>query len=211
MYSMNRTSAPIVRPNSIRSTSSSSLTPRITTVSILSASKPAARRGVDAGEDRAHARRTGSGPGSGRGCSVSRLTVMRCRPAARSAAACGASSTPLVVSARSRMAGRAASCRRAPVRSRRRSGSPPVRRTRSTPRAAEGVGDGGDLLEGQQRLARQPGVVRLRHAVLAAEVAAVGDGDAQAAQRTAEAVENRHGLPSLSLNSGYSCPRPGFP
>ena len=41
MYSMNRTSAGTVRPYSIRSASSSSFTPRITTVSILVFVKPA--------------------------------------------------------------------------------------------------------------------------------------------------------------------------
>ena len=49
-----------------------------------------------------------------------------------------------------------------------------------------------DLLEVEQILARQPHVVLLRHAVTAAEVAAVGDRQAQVAQRTVESVEQRH-------------------
>jgi hypothetical protein len=76
--------------------SSPSLTPAITTVSSLSSSKPAARAAAmpssTRGEvvaSRQHAERLAS--------SVSRLTVTRCRPAARSAAACSRSSTPLVV------------------------------------------------------------------------------------------------------------------
>ena len=58
-----------------------------------------------------------------------------------------------------------------------------------------------DLLEGEQALARQPDVVRLRHAVLAAQVAAIGDRDAQAAQRPAEAIDGAASTPSLSLNA----------
>ena len=51
-----------------------------------------------------------------------------------------------------------------------------------------------DLLEGQDLRARQEGVVRAeglaRHAVGAAEVAAVGDADAQVAQRPGSGVED---------------------
>ena len=50
-----------------------------------------------------------------------------------------------------------------------------------------------DLLEGQELAARQEAVVvpedLLRHAVDAAEVAAVGDGDPEIANRPAEGVE----------------------
>jgi hypothetical protein len=42
-------------------------------------------------------------------------------------------------------------------RSRRSSGSPPVKRTRSTPQRDEGVDEQGQLLEVQDLLARQPG------------------------------------------------------
>jgi hypothetical protein len=45
-----------------------------------------------------------------------------------------------------------------------------------------------DLLEIEEALARQPRVVRLGHAVLAAQIAPVSDGDAQAAQWAVEAV-----------------------
>ncbi len=54
--------------------------------------------------------------------------------------------------------------------------------------ADEDVDKAADLLEMQHVLARQPGVVVLRHAVFAAQVAAVGDRQAQVAQRTAEAI-----------------------
>ena len=121
-------------------------------------------------------------------CSVSRLTVMRCRPARRRRRGLPASSTPLVVSARSR------------DRRLRRERCDQRRQVAAQQRLAagdadpvdadvdEGVGERRDLLEREQRLARQPDVVRLRHAVLAAQVAAVGDRDAQAAQRPAEAI-----------------------
>ena len=69
------------------------------------------------------------------GSSVSRLTVTRCRPAAFNDAACSASRTPLVVIARSRRPGLAASGWISAGRSRRSNGSPPVSRTLSTPSA----------------------------------------------------------------------------
>src|SRR5258708_7788580 len=48
-----------------------------------------------------------------------------------------------------------------------------------------------DFLEGQQFLARKPDVFLLRHAVVAAQVAPVGDRNTQAAQRTAQLVGKR--------------------
>ena len=50
-------------------------------------------------------------------------------------------------------------------------------------------------------------VVRLRHAVLAAQIAAIGDRDAQAAQRTIEAVESGHRSPSLWHCGDYNLDR----
>src|SRR5262249_59635454 len=51
-----------------------------------------------------------------------------------------------------------------------------------------------DLLEGEQVLALEPDVLLLRHAVLAAEVAAVGDREAQVAEGTVETIsDNGHG------------------
>ena len=52
----------------------------------------------------------------------------------------------------------------------------------------EDVDERADLLEVQHVLARQPDVVVLRHAVFAAQVAAVGDRQPQVAQRPAEAI-----------------------
>ena len=56
----------------------------------------------------------------------------------------------------------------------------------------EGIDDRADFLVRQQVLPRQPDVFLLRHAVLAAEVAAVGDGDAKAPQRPSERIDYRH-------------------
>jgi hypothetical protein len=67
-------------------------------------------------------------------CNVSRLTVIRFRPAFFSSSTCPASSTPFVVIARSR-SGLADSIETSSGTSLRRSGSPPVRRTLSTPRS----------------------------------------------------------------------------
>ena len=78
---------------------------------------------------------------------------------------------------------------------RRSSGSPPVSRIFATPRVDEELRDARDLLEGQQLRVRQERVVGvedvLRHAVDAAEVAAVGDRDAQVVQRPAARVGER--------------------
>ena len=78
---------------------------------------------------------------------------------------------------------------------RRTSGSPPVIRTVRTPSPAKTRGDAGDLLEREQLLAVEERVVAaedlLRHAVDAAEVAAVGDRDAQRLERPAERVAQR--------------------
>jgi hypothetical protein len=56
------------------------------------------------------------------------------------------------------------------------------------PQRAEDAGDAVQLLEGEQVLLRQPDVLRLGHAVAAAQVAPVGDAQPQAPQRTAERV-----------------------
>src|SRR6185295_7308741 len=133
MYSMKRTTTPVPRKWASKSISVWSLTPRCTTVLILMGARPA--------------RRACSMPSSTSltppkpplifaktsGSSVSRLTVIRCRPAALSSLAYLASSMPLVVSAMSSMPG---SCVRSPIRSARlgrSSGSPPVMRIFLTP------------------------------------------------------------------------------
>jgi hypothetical protein len=49
-----------------------------------------------------------------------------------------------------------------------------------------------DLLEGEDVLARQPAVLVLRHAVVAPQVAAVGDRHAEASERAVVAVDEGH-------------------
>src|SRR5260370_10333 len=135
MYSMKRTSASCVRANSIRSPSSSSLNPRITTAFSLIFPNPAWRAAtIPATTSAWRALFANASIRSGR--KVSRLTVTRCRPAARRAAAWVASSSPLVVIARSVIrASRAISATRV-GRSWRSNGSPPVSRTFVTPSPA---------------------------------------------------------------------------
>ena len=92
---------------------------------------------------------------------------------------------------------RAASMAMRSGRSRRTRGSPPVIRSFSTPERDERPGGPLDLLERQDLVAGQervvPPVDLLGHAVRAAEVAAVGDRDAQVVERAAEGVEgDRH-------------------
>ena len=67
--------------------------------------------------------------------------------------------------------------------SRRTSGSPPVRRRSVTPIAREQPHEALDLLEAEDLRALEPGQALGGHAVLAAEVAAVGDRDAQVGDR----------------------------
>ena len=67
--------------------------------------------------------------------------------------------------------------------------------------AGEDPGQPGDLLEAEQGLPGQEGVVRPeglpRHAVAAAEVAAVGDRDAQGLEGATQGVEGFHNPPSI--------------
>ena len=129
---MNRTSAPLSLAKSIMSVSSSSLYPRMTTVLILRGFSPlSTAASIPSSTSGRRSRRVSCLNRSRR--SVSRLTVTRSSPALRSDSACFASNTPLVVMLRSRTSGFAASRSTTSVTSRRRSGSPPVSRTLSTP------------------------------------------------------------------------------
>ena len=76
-------------------------------------------------------------------------------------------------------------------RSCRSSGSPPVSRILLDAETGEDAGQPVDLLEGEDGRAGQPHVLLLRHAVAAAHVAAVGDGDAEVAERPAESVRGQ--------------------
>ena len=166
--------------------------PRLTTVLIFTGRESGRVRGVDAFQ---HARTGKSTSFIARkvgSSSASRLTVTRVNPASRSARAFFASSAPFVVNVRSTSPADASiSTRRS--RSRRNNGSPPVRRIFRTPWRTKMRGDARDLLERQQLRMRQEREIAavhiLRHAVDAAEVAAVGDRNAQVEQRPAARVE----------------------
>jgi hypothetical protein len=56
-----------------------------------------------------------------------------------------------------------------------------------------------DLLEGEDRLPRQPDVLLLRHAIPAPHVAPIGDGDAEVAQRAVVPVRRRGGRHELTF------------
>ena len=93
--------------------------------------------------------------------------------------------------------------RRSRGKSRRTSGSPPVRRTSVTPIAASSADEPLDLLEVQDVVALEPRQPLGGHAVLAAEVAAVGDRHAQIADPAAVPVEKRvhRHAPSVSCRA----------
>ena len=130
--------------------------------------------------------------------------MTRSRPASRSAAAAAPRCTPLVVRERSARPG---------WRDRRADETGQIA---AQQRLATGEADAGDafpdedpdeaidLLEAQQVGARQPDVLRLGHAVEAAEVAAVGHRHAQRAQRPVEGVEHGH-LFDYGIAPGRPC------
>ena len=89
--------------------------------------------------------------------------------------------------------------------SRRASGSPPVRRTSWTPIDASSRDQPRDLLVGEELVAVQPRQALGGHAVLAAEVAAVGDRDAHVADRAAVAVDELALMRGGSPTSRRSC------
>jgi hypothetical protein len=125
--------------------------------------------------------------------SASRLTVTRLSPASASACALRPSSAPLVVSVRSTGSAPSIATSRSRFLRKQRlaAGQPDL----LDAEAGEDAGDARDLLERQQRRVRQERVVApehvARHAVDAAEVAPVGDRDAQVVQAPPERVDER--------------------
>ena len=171
-----------------------SLVPRFTTMLTLIGASPAAAAASIPASTFATGNSTSFIARNVASSSESRLTVTRVRPASRRLRAFFASSAPLVVSVRSMSPSFASiSTRRSMLR--RRSGSPPVSRSFVTPWLDEDARDAGDFLERQELGARQELVVGavdlLRHAVDAAEVAAVGDRDAEIAQAAGRACPRR--------------------
>ena len=137
MYSMSRSTCPPARANSTRSSNPSSLTPRRRTVLSLIGPSPASY--AAAMPERTRCSGTLVSPSSAKtaGSSESSDTVTRLSPASARPAARSVSSEPLVVSAMSSMPGVWATWRTSTSRSRRSSGSPPVRRTLVTPSSAK--------------------------------------------------------------------------
>ena len=191
MYSMNRTSALTPRPYSSKSTISSSLSPRVRTVSIFKPVQPDRPHGFDPGE---HVRqRVDAGelaePVAAQGVEAHRDAVkpgaleiggvIRKQHAVRRQAQI----------AQPRSARRAADqFRQIAAEQRLAAGEADAIETRFREEIAELT----DLLERQHVRARQPDVLVLRHAVVAPEVAAIGDRNPQVAERPAEGVEDGH-------------------
>src|SRR6266550_2449106 len=156
MYSMNRTSASWARANSIRSVSSSSLNPRITTALSLSLAKPACRAAAM--------------PSSTSACRVlpEQQAVGRDGQVTDSRVASDHRDERREIVAEQRLAAR----------------EPDL----VHPEPCEHAGEPLDLLEGEDRGPRQPRVIVLRHAVTAAQVAAVRHGQPQARERASQRV-----------------------
>ena len=154
------------------------------------------------------AARQGARSARGAACRGSPSAARARRASAPSPAA--ASRIPLVVSARSRSPGFAASesdehrAGRAAA-----GGSPPVRRIFSTPSARKTSTSARQLLEREDVGARQPARTLLRHAVGAAQVAAVRDREPQVAERPAEAIEGRHRTHDDATDRSLRALRPG--
>ena len=100
MNSMKRTPKPVSRPKRARSTTSSSLTPRITTTLTFTGSRPASRAAsMPASTSSSSSRRVSARKRSGR--SVSSETLIRFEAGVASVAAMSRAGTPLVVIAMS--------------------------------------------------------------------------------------------------------------
>ena len=137
MYSMNRKANSGPRKRRAMGRILASLTPRLTTMLIFTGRNPACRAASIPASTRATGKPTSFIAAKTLSSSESRLTVTRCSPAARNSPACAASKDPLVVSVKSRMPSTPASIRTNRPKSRRSSGSPPVRRIFSTPKLAK--------------------------------------------------------------------------
>ena len=203
MYSMKRSVCPCSRKNAAIGTIWSSFAPRLTTAFTFTG-RPASCAAVDPLEHAVDREVDVVQRAERRVVERVEADGDAVRPASASACAFCGSSEPLVVSVRSTPS--AASCSISRSRSRRTSGSPPVSRILRTPPVDEHARDARDLLERQQLLPVEEAVVAavdlLRHAVDAAEVAAVGDRDAEIAKRPAEGVEHVHAYERYAALTG---------
>ena len=179
--------------HSSRAGNSSSFTPLSATALILTlrpaacaASMPA--RTLSSSPQRVMARNLS-------GSSVSSETLMRRTPWPASSAAYFGSCEPLVVSVSSSSAPVARwrdSEANSVMMPRRTSGSPPVSRSLRTPARDEGAAQAVELFEREQVGLGQERHV-LRHAIDAAEIAAVGHRDAQIGDRAPERIDEGRG------------------
>ena len=134
MYSMKRTMCGVERNRCARSITAFSFMPRFTTASILIGCNPAASAASMASSTRATGKSASFIARNVASSSESRLIVTRSSPADFSARAfASVSSDPFVVNVKSRMPAIDRSSATSRSRSRRKSGSPPVRRIFSTP------------------------------------------------------------------------------
>ena len=133
---------------------------------------------------------------------VSRLTLMRVRPAAARSGASLRSRKPLVVKARLFSPGIAERRAISSGSWGRKVGSPPVRRISSIPQSHGQSHQAFDLVKGQDLIARQPIQPLGRHTVGAAEVAAINERYPQIAdaapERILQGAFERHRTPHLS-------------
>src|SRR5574337_343365 len=120
--------------------------------------------------------------------------------------------TPFVVMARSAIRGLRAIIFTRVARSFRTSGSAPRKANLVDAKLCEDIHQTARFLQRQDLLARKPDVLFFRHTVLAAQVAPVGDRQAQTAKRSAQQVKKH--LPNLSglyfaLRAVYAIPTAG--
>ena len=176
--------------------------PLITTDVDLERREPRDLGGVDAAQHVLDAMADAGQPGEDLGSSDGTLTVMRSRPAARSAAALSASSSPLVVSARSAMPSIAREHldQHLDLRAQQRLAAGEAELAHAE--RSEDARQTRDLFEAQDLgLGQELVDVARRHAEAATEVAAVDDRDAQILERAAEEVAGDRGdadsLPAL--------------
>lgn len=122
------------------------------------------------------------------GSSVSSEMLTRLSPASLSCDASLGSRAPLVVSEMSSICGIARMSRMSGMIRRLTSGSPPVRRTRRMPPPRHQAHKVGNFLGTEQLVVRAGCHAIGRHAVNAAEIALVGNGNAQVVDIAAKAV-----------------------
>ena len=161
--------------------------PRIATALIFTGSNPAALAAIIPSITRSTPGRRVSRSNRA-GSSVSRLMLIRFRPASRNVPATGASRIPLVVKPTSSSPEIATSFSTNFGRSRRHQWFAPSQPHLIDPQRHRHAGDPLDFLERQQIRSRQEPYV-LRHAVDAADIAAVGDADPQVVVRPSPRVD----------------------